>query len=97
MRRSRVFLVTTPAAAKAGSSAACNSVWKQSEARAQRVLDEYQKTDPKDEKLFDRYTHMQEEGEQAYRGCFASRAKGERWFPALVKQAQALIDGLPAK
>jgi hypothetical protein len=96
-RGARVYLVTTPAAAKVSLNAACDNVRKQSEARAQRVLDEYQKTEPKDEKLFDRYTHIQEEADQAYRGCFASRAKSERWFPALVKQAQGLVDALPRK
>ncbi|SRR6266545_2812940 len=38
-----------------------------------------------------------EDGDRAYRRCFAAHAKLESAFPALVKRAQGLIDALPKK
>ena len=67
------------------------------EKAAERLLAQYDRTEPKNEKLYDKYTKAQENNNRAYRACFAAHAKGESYFPALAKQAQTVVDTLPTK
>ncbi len=43
----------------------------------------------------DKSDEIREEGYRAYRRCFAGEAPHESYFPALVKQAKALVEKLP--
>ncbi|HMK79343.1 MAG TPA: hypothetical protein VK438_06815 [Xanthobacteraceae bacterium] len=61
-------------------------------ARGDKAYKTYQKSDPKDEKLFEQQTRILQEGDDAFRRCFAQRAAAEPFFPALTKQAQELVD-----
>ncbi len=97
VRGDRVFVAVAPAQAKVGAIAACDQVWKDLERAAERLLAQYDQTEPKNEKLYDKYTKAQENNDRAYRACFAAHAKGESFFPALVRQAQALVDALPKR
>jgi hypothetical protein len=51
----------------------------------------------KDEKLSEQSTRLEEEGDAAFHRCFAQRAKSQSYFAALTRQAQALVDRLPAR
>jgi len=97
VRGDRVFVAVAPAQAKVSAIAACDQVWKDLEKAAERLLAQYDQTEPKNEKLYDKYTKAQENNDRAYRACFAAHAKGESFFPALVRQAQALVDALPKR
>jgi hypothetical protein len=74
---------------------ACDSVWKDYEARAEEASLAYEKSVPQDERLFDDFLRLRDEGDVAYHQCFADRASGEAFYLPLTKQAQALVDRLP--
>ncbi len=40
---------------------------------------------------------LEEKGDAAFHRCFAQRAKDQSFFPALTRQAQALVDRQPAR
>ncbi len=94
-RGGRLFLATAPAAATVTRIDACDAVAADYDARMKAAEDAYDNSDPRDDLLFDVYTALQEEGDSAYRKCFVEKAPAEKFFPALVKQAQAIVDALP--
>lgn len=91
-RADRVFLWSAPAQAKVTINPACEAIWNAAVAAGDRAYEAYQKSDPKDEKLFEEQTRILQEGDDAYRGCFAERAAREPFYAAVVKQAQELAD-----
>jgi hypothetical protein len=95
IHESRVFIATAPAAAKIGVMPECEPLWQEPHRQAERLFDAYAESDSKDKTLLARYANLQAYGDRAYRGCFARRAEKQDQFPALVAQAQALIDALP--
>ena len=74
---------------------ACDGVWKDYKARAEEASSAYEKSDPKDERLFEDFIRLRDEGDVAYHQCFADRASGEAFYPPLTAEAQALVDRLP--
>jgi hypothetical protein len=95
VRPAKVFLVSAKIEPKIGPIAACEQAWQQFKKQADDAMAGYAKTN--DQKLFDKGTRAEEDWDRAYRQCFGARAPKEGFFPAVVKQAQALIDALPAK
>ena len=53
------------------------------------------KTDPKDEKLFEAYTKLEDDADKAFRTCYAEETLSAPFYPDLVKQAQAIANSLP--
>jgi hypothetical protein len=92
---SRVFIATAPAAARIGVMHDCEPLWQDEHVKAERIFEEYARTDGKDKTLLARYASIEANGDRAYRGCFAKHADKEDQFAALVAQAQALVDVLP--
>jgi hypothetical protein len=92
VRADRVFIWSAPAQAKVAVNPACEAVWNEAVARGDKAYETYQKSDPKDEKLFEEQTRLLQEGDDAFRRCFSDRAAREPFFAALVKQAQELVD-----
>ena len=82
LRGGRAYVIVAPAAAKAETTPQCVQGWKKAEAQAEKAES-------------DKGDQLREEGYRAYRRCFAAQAPRRSYFPALVKQAQALIDALP--
>lgn len=93
----RVFVVIAPAASKTAGIPACDLVWQDFQKRADQAYTAYTNSNPQDDKLFDAYTQIQEEGSGAFGRCYNERAPHEAFFAALVKQAQAIADDLPAE
>jgi hypothetical protein len=93
----RVFVVSAKAKAKIDPIPACDKIWRESETKAEKAYSAYSSSDPKDDKLFDKYTQMREAGDAAFHRCFAERVKNEGSFTALIKEAQALINLLPSQ
>jgi hypothetical protein len=81
-RGGRLFVVSAPAAVAVGGAPACAEAWERDEKQA-RAADG------------DRSEELLDEAYRTYRKCFAAQATTD--FPALAKQAQALVDMLPAK
>lgn len=92
LRGERVFIWSAKAAAKSTMIPECQALWTASERKANAIQQKYQASDPKDEKLLDEYTKTQTDGDDAMRKCFGERAKRRPYFPALVKQAQDLVE-----
>jgi hypothetical protein len=97
MQGGKVFVVSAQTGVAAQPIAACDKVRQQFKTRAERVRSAYAKPGSKDQALFDASTQLEDEGDRAYRQCFARRAPQERFFAALTKQAQALVDVLPKR
>jgi hypothetical protein len=93
----RVFVVSAPAIAKVNQIPACREIWSAAERKTAAAREANAASEPKDDKLSDQTTRLEEEGDAALRRCFAERAKRERFYAALTKQAQALVDRLPAR
>jgi hypothetical protein len=93
----RVFVVSAPANAKIEPMPACQQIWREAERKAAAAQDAYIASRLKDEKLSEQRNRLEEEGDAAFHRCFAQRAKSEKFFAELTRQAQGLIDRLPAK
>jgi hypothetical protein len=92
VRADRVFIWSAPTQTKVMVNPACEAIWNDAVARGDKAYEAYQKSDPKDEKLSEEQTRILQEGDDAFRRCFAERAANEPFFPALAKQAQELVD-----
>ena len=97
VRGGRVFVVSAPANARIDPMPACQEIWQQALQKAGEAHAAYVASELKDEKLFEQSMKMEEEGDAAFHQCFAQRAKSHGSFAALTRQAQTLIDRLPAK
>ncbi len=96
VRGDRVYIVREPAAATVAPIPACTALWERYDRERRRALDAYRPTETKrDRALFARATRLEAEGDVAHRRCFARHVGEQDYFPALVRQAQALADGLP--
>jgi hypothetical protein len=82
LRGGRAYVIVAPAAAKAETTPQCAQGWKKAEAQAEKAES-------------DKGNQLREDGYRAYRSCFAAQAPRRGYFPALIKQAQTLIDVLP--
>lgn len=92
VRADRLFVWQVQAQVAAAINPACEAIWNDAVAQGDKAYEAYQASDPKDEKLFEEQTRLLQQGDDALRRCFAARVKSEAYFPALVKQAQELVD-----
>jgi hypothetical protein len=92
VRADRAFIWSAPTQTKVVINPACEALWNEAVAHGDRAYEAYQKSDPKDEKLFEEQTRILQEGDDAYRRCFAERVASEPFYAAVVKQAQELVD-----
>ena len=93
----RVFVFNAPADARIKPMPTCMEIWRASERKAKEVLAAYTASDPKDQKLFDEYSRTQENGDEAFRRCYAENANRDPQFAVLTRQAQVLIDLIPPR
>jgi len=84
LRGGRAYVIVAPAAVEAKTTPQCLQGWKKAEKQAETADTE-------------RGEQLRDAGYRAYRRCFAAQAQRQGWFPALKKQAQALIDALPKR
>lgn len=96
-REGKLFVASTPAKAKIVADPSCEKGWKDNEAEAKEAFEAYRASDQKNQKLFDKYSKLQEEGGAAFRRCFVERAKKEAFFTELTQEAQKLVDRLAGK
>ncbi len=91
----RLFIVTAGVETPLHAIPACDKIWQDYDARAEKAATDYQNSDPQDEALFDKYLSLRDEGDTAFHKCFAEQAKDQDFYAPLVKEAQALVDRLP--
>ena len=96
-RADRVFVITAKTAVAAGPIAACDTIQAKLTAEAQAAGDADQAADGKDAALHEKAEQLARKADRAIPDCFATEARKAAFFPALVKQAQALIEMLPKK
>jgi hypothetical protein len=77
--------------------AACDSIWAAADAAAQKAQQADQGSDQDNPQASDPANAAWEKGDADYRACMAQRLPGDPSFPALLKQAQDLADGMAGK
>lgn len=85
LRDNRLFVWTAPAAAKTAMFPPCAAIWTEFE-RKSLAANRDKKGAP------DAMEKLEQEGHAKMRACYNERAKAAAFFPALVKQAQELIE-----
>ena len=95
LQAGRLFIVSAPAPGVT-PIAACDAVTADFARRAAEASDAHQASIPGDNTLAAVADRLREEGEAAFKSCFAAHAKDEAFFRPAIAQAQALADALPA-
>jgi len=85
LRGDRLFIWNAPAAAKTTMFPPCAAIWKDAERKANAASAKKDSAD-------DAVDKIQQDGDAKMRACYNERAKSAAFFPALVKQAQDLIE-----
>ncbi len=93
----RVFVVSAPANPKIKPMPVCRKIWQQAERKAVAAQAAHFASEPKDDESSNQHDRLEEEGDAAFRRCFARQAKGQGFFTALTRQAQALVDRMPTR
>lgn len=92
----RVFVVSQPSVVTIAPIPVCSDVWQRYDTERQRALDAYRPTESKKDKaLFAQAAKLEADGDAEHRRCFASHVKEQSYFPAVLRQAQSLVDRLP--
>jgi hypothetical protein len=71
---------------------ACEAVWSEAQRKSEETYKKYTDGGAKDRKLMAEYEAIQGGADRAYRACYAERLPKADFFPALVKEAQAVAD-----
>ncbi len=71
---------------------ACEAIWTEGQRKAEDIYKKYTDGGAKDEKLATAHEAVQTKADTTYRACYAERAPKADFFPALVREAQAIAD-----
>ena len=93
----RVYVVSAPLAARVKMMAPCEKLFKDAEAKANRMFRLNEKATSKNENVVEEMEHVHEQGDEAMRKCFATRVKSDPAFARLTSQAQEIVDALAGK
>jgi hypothetical protein len=88
----KIFLAIVSLKTKPTPIAACETILKGFEAKADAALATYNASNLKDKASFDTYERLQNEGADAYKKCWSEKASSQADFAAVIAQAQALAD-----
>jgi len=91
-RSDRLFVWSAPAGATITVMPPCVAIWDAAREKSDAAYEVYRTSELKDQAAFDTSTRLLDEGDVAYRSCFAERAPREPSFLALTRQAQELVD-----
>jgi hypothetical protein len=95
MQGGRVFLVSAQTNPTIIPMPLCQKIWQQSERKAVAAETARVASERKDDPHADQRDQIEEQGDAAYRECFAQQARRQEFFFLLTRQAQALVDRLP--
>jgi hypothetical protein len=93
----RVFVASAPANAKIAPIPACEDIRHAFEERAAGLREVLAASEPKGESRSERAERVEEDGDAAFHGCFAQRAKSQGFYAVLTKRAQRLVDLLASR
>jgi len=93
----RAYIVSANATAKITAIGACEAIAKELSAQADVAYQKYTASELKDEAAFNESTRLRESADTEYRRCYGEKASSEPFFAGVLKQAQALVDQLPAR
>jgi hypothetical protein len=93
---SRVYIVNAPIA-KIRMMPPCEKLFKDADAKADRMVEDNEKSKTKNENVVDEAERVREQGDEAMRKCFAERVKTDPAFARATKQAQEFVDALAGK
>lgn len=91
----KLYAVRVQAAVKLGPFPPCDEIWDKAQQKSQEAFERRQ-ANPR-AKVPDRQMSIEDEADEAFRRCFAEQAPRDKGFADLVRQAQDIIDRLPAK
>jgi hypothetical protein len=91
----KLYVVRVNASAKIGPFPRCQALWDATMKKSQQEFERHR--DKPNARAPSRQASIEEEGDAAFRRCFAERAPREKGFADLVRQAQDIADKLPAK
>lgn len=97
VRDGKLFIASAPVKAEVVADPACEKTWRHYEAKADEAFEAYKASNQKNEKLFAKYTKLQEAGGAAFRRCFTEKVTKAPLFTALTQEAQKLADRLAGK
>jgi hypothetical protein len=80
-----------------GKIAACETIWKQTIEKVDRLRADYEAAKPKDRETFDADAKAQEQGDKDFHACWMERTSKEPFYPALLKEAQEFADLIAGK
>ncbi len=86
----KVFVFTQPT--RTASIPECKTAFDRAHVATEAVLKHYQASGAKDDALFETYTKMGEADDAAFIRCYGEHVATQAFYPALVRQAQALAD-----
>lgn len=89
----RAFLISVPVADVAAPIPKCDMVWKDYEQKLAAL--DAKGPDEKDQNVGDQSIALREEGDRAYRACFAKELPNAAFFPALTRKLQTALEVLP--
>src|SRR5262249_8383469 len=85
VRSDRLYVLSTPAAARVKMIPACEQLWTVALKKAEKMQGS------------DAQERVREGGDRALHRCFADRAKKESFFSAATRQAQDFLGRLPSQ
>ena len=92
VRGDRVYILTTPATPKPPVIAACEQVWKDFEKRSTEAYDKGRSGAMKDEEATKLGETLRNDGDKAFRACYAEKIKAMPVYAKLAERAQGLVD-----
>jgi hypothetical protein len=96
LHEDRLFVASTPTTAKIDPIPTCQEIWDQAEEQAEAAHDTYRESNMWDEDALELAVRLRAEGAAAFHRCYVEHAKAQPFFAAVVKQAQGLLERLPA-
>ncbi len=93
----RAYFADFVAKARVQDVPACKAVWDKAEAAAEKFDEAYRVSGMKDQTLADKSNEAEDQGDKAWFACVRARARSEKFYPALLSEAQRTADRLAGK
>jgi hypothetical protein len=93
----RVFIASQVAKTAIGKIDACETIWTAATKTSEELWKAYEKAGSKDDKLLDERSKAEDDGDKAYRACLVAKTPQQPYYPALVAEAQEIVDRLAGK
>ena len=71
---------------------ACETIWKDAQAKAETLYKKYADGGAKDQKTLDAYNVVNDRADRDYRACYAEKTPKAAFFPSLVEEAQSVAN-----